>query len=58
MKKGDPHFATDWTPAPNDREAFKAESRRLDAGGGPLDPGNYNQIEQPGKKFRVQDGTP
>ncbi len=54
---GDPHVATDWTPAENDREAFKQESRRLDSHGGPKDPGNYNKIESPGKKMRQQDGN-
>lgn len=31
----DPHIATDFTPAKNNREAFKDESRRIDAHGGP-----------------------
>ena len=53
---GDPHVATDWTPASNRREAFKQESQRLDAAGGPKSPSNYNKIESPGKKMRIQDG--
>ena len=53
----DRHIATDWTPAKNEREAFKQESRRLDADeGGPKSPDNYNKIESPGKKYRIQDG--
>jgi hypothetical protein len=38
------------------REAFKAESRRLDAAGGVDGDGNYNKIESPGKKYRIEDG--
>ncbi len=52
----DPHVATDWTPAKNDREAFKQESRRIDADGGASSPTNYNRIESPGKKMRLEDG--
>ena len=55
-RNNDPHVATDWTAAKNTREAFKQESRRLDAQGGPKSPTNYNRIEQPGKKYRKQDG--
>lgn len=55
-RNGDPHIATDWTPAKSHREGFKQESRRLDAEGGPRSPNNYNRIEQPGKKYRQQDG--
>jgi len=55
-RNNDPHVATDWTPAKNTREAFKQESRRLDAEGGPGSSSNYNRIEQPGKKYRQQDG--
>ncbi len=57
-ENNDPHTATDWTPAKDSREAFKQESRRLDANGGPDSPTNYNKIEQPGKKYRRQDGEP
>ena len=52
----DPHIATDFTPAKNNREAFKDESRRIDAHGGPKSTNNYNRIESPGKKYRKQDG--
>ncbi|QDU90907.1 hypothetical protein Pla175_43200 [Pirellulimonas nuda] len=53
---GDQHIATDFSPAENVREAFKQESRRIDAQGGVLDPSNYNQIESPGRRFRIEDG--
>ena len=52
----DPHVATDFTPAKNNREAFKDESRRIDANGGKSSDLNYNRIESPGKKYRKQDG--
>ena len=52
----DPHVATDFTPAENAREAFKQESRRIDANGGVRDPSNFNQIESPGRRFRIEDG--
>ncbi|WP_158433645.1 hypothetical protein [Neisseria meningitidis] len=52
----DPHIATDFTPAKNNREAFKDESRRIDAHGGSKSTNNYNRIESPGKKYRKQDG--
>ena len=52
----DPHTATDWTPAENTREAFKQESRRLDGQGGVESPSNYNEVESPGKRFRIEDG--
>jgi RHS repeat-associated protein len=52
----DPHTATDWTPAATERDAFKDESRRLDAAGGPDSKNNYNEIESPGKKMRQEDG--
>lgn len=52
----DPHVATDFTPAENAREALKQESRRIDAHGGVSDPSNYNQIESPGRRFRIEDG--
>ena len=51
----DPHTATDWTPAENSREAFKQESRRIDAQGGVDSPSNYNKVESPGRRFRVED---
>ncbi|WP_301816996.1 polymorphic toxin MafB class 1 [Neisseria maigaei] len=52
----DPHIATDFTPAKNNREAFKDESRRIDAHGGSKSTNNYNRIESPGRKYRKQDG--
>jgi len=55
-KYNDPHVATDWTSAKNTRDAFKQESERLDANGGPKSPSNYNEIESPGRKYRSEDG--
>ncbi len=52
----DPHRSTEHTPAENDREAFKQESIRLDAEGGPKSDSNYNKYESPGKLYREQDG--
>jgi hypothetical protein len=52
----DEHVATDWTPAPNYREAYKAESRRIDANGGKSSTSNYNIKESPGRKYRQEDG--
>jgi RHS repeat-associated protein len=54
----DQHVATDWQSATSKREAFKQESLRLDGDGGPSSVSNYNRIEQPGKKYRKQDGDP
>ena len=53
---GDKHTATDWTPSPNERQAFKDESRRIDSNGGANSTGNHNKIESPGKKYRKEDG--
>jgi RHS repeat-associated protein len=55
-KYGDRHTATDWEKAPNEREAFKAESRRVDQHGGVDSSSNYNRVESPGKRFRQEDG--
>ena len=52
----DPLVSTDRTSAENDREAFKDESRRLDADGGHKSDTNYNKRNSPGKKYRLQDG--
>ena len=52
----DPHVATEFTPAKNQREAFKQESQSLDSHGGPKSENNYNKIESPGKNMREQDG--
>jgi RHS repeat-associated protein len=57
-KTGDTHVATQWTPSANEREAFKAESRRIDANGGVSSDSNYNRVESPGKNYRAQDETP
>ncbi|MES9904411.1 MAG: hypothetical protein ABW168_17260, partial [Sedimenticola sp.] len=52
----DPHVATDFTSARSTREAFKQESRRIDANGGVKSPSNYNKVESPGRRYRQQDG--
>jgi hypothetical protein len=52
----DPHIATDWKPAPNRREAFKDEAKRLEADRGPGNLDNYNKINSPGKRYLQQDG--
>jgi RHS repeat-associated protein len=52
----DPHVATDWTPTETTRDAFKEESCRIDANGGVDSPSNYNKVESPGKRFRIEDG--
>ena len=54
---GDKHTATEWKASKNDREAFKDESHRLDAHGGPDSSANHNKIDSPGKKYRQQDGS-
>jgi RHS repeat-associated protein len=53
----DPLVSTDWTPAANDREAFKDESRRLKKDGGHRSSTNYNKRDSPGTKYREQDGS-
>jgi len=57
QETGDPHVATDWTPAHDARDAFKQESVRLDSHGGPKSERNYNQIESPGRQYRTEDDT-
>ncbi|NOS76086.1 MAG: RHS repeat-associated core domain-containing protein [Methyloglobulus sp.] len=52
----DTHIATEFRPAENNRDAFKAESRRLDNNGGVNGGNNYNRIDSPGKKYRIEDG--
>ena len=47
---------TDWEPAANDREAFKAEARRMAEDGGPNPAKNYNKINSPGKSYLEEDG--
>ena len=54
---GDKHTTTDWKPSANDREAYKDESRRIDANGGAASSSTHNQIESPGKKYRKEDGS-
>lgn len=53
----------DWTPSPTDREAFKAEYRRMQTDKVPRlyeegyrNPINYNFRQSPGKKYTIQDG--
>lgn len=53
---GDKHIATEWTRSEDSREAYKRESRRIDANGGVKSDQNYNKIESPGKKYLSQDG--
>lgn len=51
----DPLVSTDWTPAPNEREAFKQENARLEADGGHRSPTNYNKRASPGKRYEAED---
>jgi RHS repeat-associated protein len=53
----------DWTPSPSDREAYKAEYRRMQTDRirgiyeqGYQNPINYNMIQSPGYKYILQDG--
>ena len=55
-KYDDPLVEQEWTPAKNDREAFKDESRRLEKDGGHKSSNNYNKRDSPGTKYRKQDG--
>ncbi|MFN8431860.1 MAG: hypothetical protein U0V04_17895 [Spirosomataceae bacterium] len=62
-KNNDPHKSTDWTPAKNNREAFKQESRRLENDAdkvkgirGHQSDKNYNKRDSPGTNYRKQDG--
>ncbi len=48
---GDRHIATEWIRAPNERDAFKQEAKRIEAAGGPRSPKNYNKAESTGKKL-------
>lgn len=54
-ENNDPHTETDYSPAQNDREAFKQEDRRIEKNGGVENPGNYNKINSPGRKYNLQD---
>ena len=56
-KTGDKHTATEFKPSANDREAFKDESRRIDANGGPKSDTNHNKIDSPGANYRKRDGS-
>ncbi|MEM6259661.1 MAG: hypothetical protein AAGI37_15385 [Planctomycetota bacterium] len=53
----DIHIATDWTPAPNRRQAMKDEAQRIENDGGINNPNNYNQINSPGLRYRNEDGN-
>ena len=56
-KYSDKVVSTDFKAAKNDREAFKDESRRLNADlGGAKNANNYNKIDSPGTKYIKQDG--
>ena len=52
----DPLESQDWTPAKNDREAFKDEARRLIKDGNNKSPDNYNKRKSPGEKYLKEDG--
>jgi len=41
----------DRTAAPNGKEAFKEDARRLQEHGGSASPDTHNKIESPGKKL-------
>jgi RHS repeat-associated protein len=51
----DPVVSVEWTPAKNDKEAFKAENERLENDGGKNNPDNYNKRDSPGKKYKKED---
>jgi hypothetical protein len=53
---GDKHTATDWSSSSSTRDAFKDESKRIDANGGVKSPGNYDKIEPPDKRYGQEDG--
>ena len=55
QEQNDPHVATDWTTAPDGREAFKDEARRIESDGGVDSTTNYNKINSPGKKYIEED---
>jgi RHS repeat-associated protein len=55
-QNNDPAKKTEWTPSKNNREAFKAEDKRIQKNGGANNPEkNYNKINSPGKKYNEQD---
>jgi len=55
-KNNDPAVKKEFEPAKNDKEAFKAEARRIEKDGGVQNPSNYNKINSPGKKLLDKDG--
>ena len=55
----DEPVSVDWEPAVSQREAFKAEARRIRTGGGVENPNNYNKINSPGEKLlREEEKSP
>ncbi|MBC8062416.1 MAG: hypothetical protein H7Y18_17360 [Clostridiaceae bacterium] len=55
-KYNDPVKSKDWTPAQNDREAFKDEYNRMQTDpAGYKDSKNYNKRQSPGKKYYEQE---
>jgi len=54
--KEDPAVSIDWTPSPDQRQAFKDEDTRLQKDGGHENPDNYNRRGSPGEKYKLQDG--
>jgi hypothetical protein len=55
-KYDDPHVRTDWTPAPDDRQAFKDEDSRIKTDDGDhKSPDNYNLRRSPGEKYKEED---
>ena len=59
QKNGDPHVATDWSPSPNERGAFKDEAKRIGPDG-VVEKGKnsdtYNEINSPGHRYMKEDG--
>jgi RHS repeat-associated protein len=47
----DPLKKSEWKPAKNEKEAFKAEARRIRKDGGIQNPKNYNKRNSPGEKI-------
>jgi RHS repeat-associated protein len=54
---GDKHIATDWQPAPTDRDAFKGEAGRIREAGGIGNSDIYNKINSPGEKYLNEDAN-
>ena len=56
VQNRDPVKRADWTPSKSNREAFKAEAKRIEKNGGANNPSkNYNKINSPGKKYLEED---